>query len=305
MANRLNTDIRNGRLIVPPEFGRGYCAGFIFNPHIRLFIMNYELDRELVIENPVEEPAGRMILFKFRHIFPFSSSVGSTDSRPATPSVLIATNNLRIGEAFPVHSNTATINIEVEAEYLRGLFPDPELSPLLSGLLSQDQPLLFEQVVYPSLQRIVEELTGERIDPLFERFLLRIKAEELVCRLLMELAQRGEKQLYGLNEEDIRAVYEVKRSMLERLSEPPRIRQLAARAHMSPSKLNRLFGQVFGASVFHYYQAHRMKEAARLLKEELLSVSDTGYRLGFTNLSHFSRIFKRHIGMKPKQFSRT
>jgi AraC-like DNA-binding protein len=31
---------------------------------------------------------------------------------------------------------------------------------------------------------------------------------------------------------------------------------------------------------------------------------DANYRLGFTNLSHFSRVFKEHIGMKPKQYSR-
>jgi AraC-like DNA-binding protein len=48
-----------------------------------------------------------------------------------------------------------------------------------------------------------------------------------------------------------------------------------------------------------------MKEAARLLREEKLSVSDVGYRLGFTNLSHFSRVFKEHIGMKPKQYSQS
>ncbi len=48
-----------------------------------------------------------------------------------------------------------------------------------------------------------------------------------------------------------------------------------------------------------------MKEAARLLKEEQLSVSEVGYRLGFTNLSHFTRVFEEHIGMKPKKFSKT
>jgi AraC-like DNA-binding protein len=74
---------------------------------------------------------------------------------------------------------------------------------------------------------------------------------------------------------------------------------------MSPSKLKRLFKQIFGNSIFSYYQAFRMKEAARLLKEEKLSVSDVGYQLGFTNLSHFSRVFKEHIGMKPKQYSRS
>jgi len=74
---------------------------------------------------------------------------------------------------------------------------------------------------------------------------------------------------------------------------------------MSPSKLKRLFKQIFGNSIFSYYQEFRIQEAARLLKEEKLSVSDAGYRLGFTNLSHFSRVFEEHIGIKPKQYSRS
>ncbi|WP_242052327.1 helix-turn-helix domain-containing protein [Dysgonomonas sp. GY75] len=42
-----------------------------------------------------------------------------------------------------------------------------------------------------------------------------------------------------------------------------------------------------------------------MLKEEKLSASDVGYRLEFTNLSHFSRVFNEHMGMKPKQYSRS
>lgn len=93
--------------------------------------------------------------------------------------------------------------------------------------------------------------------------------------------------------------------MLEHLDTPPVIKELAAGASMSPSKLKRVFKQIFGNSIFRYYQEFRMKEAARLLKEEKLTVSDAGYQLGFTNLSHFSRVFKEHLGMKPKQFSRS
>jgi len=32
-----------------------------------------------------------------------------------------------------------------------------------------------------------------------------------------------------------------------------------------------------------------------------LSVSEVSYRLGFTNLSHFSRVFDQHTGLKPKR----
>ncbi len=48
-----------------------------------------------------------------------------------------------------------------------------------------------------------------------------------------------------------------------------------------------------------------MKEATRLLKKGTLSVADVGYQLGFTNLGHFSRIFKFHVGMNPKKYSKS
>jgi AraC-like DNA-binding protein len=159
-------------------------------------------------------------------------------------------------------------------------------------------------MIYPSLQKVVDEIVTDPVDETFELFFRRIKAEELICRLLMELKKRDEKHLVALNIQDIQAIYNVKKQMLEHPETPPVINELAVKVHMSPSKLKRLFKQIFGNSIFRYYQEFRMQEAARLLKEEKRSVSEVGYQLGFTNLSHFSRVFTDHIGMKPKQYSR-
>jgi len=46
-----------------------------------------------------------------------------------------------------------------------------------------------------------------------------------------------------------------------------------------------------------------MKKAAYLIKEENLSVSEAGYRMGFSNLSHFITLFEMHNGIKPKKYS--
>jgi AraC-like DNA-binding protein len=121
----------------------------------------------------------------------------------------------------------------------------------------------------------------------------------------MELEKRDEKHLYDLNIHDIQTIYKVKTQMLEHLGVPPVIGDLALSASMSPTKLKRLFKQIFGNSIFNYYQTFRIKEAALLLKEGKLSVSEVGYRMGFTNLSHFSKVFKAHIGVRPKQYNRS
>lgn len=304
LADLLGTAIKNRRLEIPEKFGKGYCTGFVFNEQIRMLICNYELNNDLVVENPDIDTSKRKIFFKFQNIFPNAETLSTRKHTKETPSVLIATSRINTDDVIAIHTNTAVINIEVDARYLNGLFASTEKSPVLQSLLENTQPLLFEQLIYPSIQRIVDEIITESVHEVFELFFLRIKAEELICRLLMALEKRDEKHLYALNSQDIQAIYQIKEQMLENLANPPLIQELASGANMSPTKLKRVFKQIFGNSIFSYYQGFRMKEAARLLKEEKLSVSDVGYQLGFTNLSHFSRIFEEHIGMKPKQYSR-
>ena len=258
-----------------------------------------------MIENPEINASKRMIFFKFQNIFPKTGVVSMGKHVTEMPSVLIATSRLYTDDVISIHTNTAVINIEVDADYLNELFDSTDKSPILQSLLQNVQPLLFEQMIYPSLQKIVDEIVTESVGQTFELFFLRIKAEELICRLLMELVKRDEKHLYALNSHDIQILYKVKEQMLEHLETPPVIKELAFCANMSPSKLKRLFKQIFGNSIFSYYQEFRMKEATRLLKEKKFSISDVGYQLGFTNLSHFSRVFKEHIGMNPKQYSRS
>ena len=300
LAQILGTEIKNNRLEIPTEFGNGYCTGFVFNEHIRMLISNYELNEELVVENPDINASKRMIFFKFQNIFP-KTEILSIEM----PSVLVATSSMNTDDFISIHTNTAVINIEVDATYLNGLVDLSEKSPVLQSLLQNTQPLLFEQLIFPSIRKIVDEIVNEPVDKAFELFYLRIKSEELICRLLMELEKRDEKHLYALNSQDIQILYKVKEQMLAHPETPPVINVLADFANMSATKLKRLFRQIFGNSIFSYYQEFRMKEAARLLKAEKLSVTDVGYKLGFTNLSHFSRVFEEHIGMKPKQYSRT
>jgi AraC-like DNA-binding protein len=302
LADLMGTVLKDRKLEIPSKFGIGYCTGFIFNEHIRMLISNYELKEDIIIKNPEINGSHRLIFFKFQNIFPKIHT--SPNVRHLMPSVLIATSGISTDDVLSIHTNTVTINIEVDADYLHKLFADSSgKSPVLKSLLQNNHPLLFEQLIYPPLQKVVDEIVAEPIDKTFTLFFLRIKAEELICKLLMELEKRNEEHLYALNIKDIEAIYKVRAQILEHLETPPIIGDLAIGAGISPTKLKRLFKQIFGNSIFKYYQAFRMKEAAILLNDKKLSVSDVGYKLGFTNLSHFSRKFEEHIGTKPKQYT--
>ncbi|SFN78740.1 AraC-type DNA-binding protein [Chryseobacterium oleae] len=303
LAHVLGTKLKNRRLEIPSGLGSGYCTGFVFNTHIRMLISNYELNDDVVLENPERDAARKVIFFKFQNIFPKAESWSVEKHPGGMPSVLIATSRINTDEIISIHSNTSTINIEVEADYLSQLLSTPHQSPVLQSLLQNTQPYLFEQLIYPSLQKVVDEIISESVGETFELFFMRIKAEEMICRLLMELEKRNEKRIYALNSHDIEILYKIRDQVLQNLDIPPVIGKLSAEAGMSPTKLKRLFKQIFGDSIFSYYQGFRMKEAIVLLKEKKYSVSEVGYKLGFTNLSHFSKIFKEHMGMNPKQYA--
>jgi AraC-like DNA-binding protein len=301
-AQVLGTEVKDHRVEVPERFGKGYCTGFIFNENIRMIMMDYQLNTDIVINNPDAKFHSKMILFKF-HLTPARRNFITEKSLIDSALVSITTGKMS-SELVTIHTNNAVLNIEVDAEYLEKVVDLEENSPVVQGLMLNKQPLLFEEKISYLLQIIVEEVMTYPVDDSFKFYFLKIKAEELVCRVLMELKNRKERQIYPLNKNDAQAIYDVKSRIVEHLDKPPVISELACFANMSSSKLKYLFRQIFGNSIYSYYQNLRMQEAMRLLKIEKLSVAETGYRLGFTNLGHFAKVFNEHVGTKPKQYSR-
>jgi len=49
----------------------------------------------------------------------------------------------------------------------------------------------------------------------------------------------------------------------------------------------------------------KLKLAAKFLINKQGNVSEAAYEFGFSNPSHFSRMFKKHFGVSPKEFQRT
>ncbi len=195
--------------------------------------------------------------------------------------------------------------VSIEADYLKQLVSidlnhdKQPLSRIFSG-----KPFLYEEMVTPRIHALVDELTQkQKNEDLLDLFFYQIKAFELIYLFLNEFAKRELVPLIPINKQDMNAIYQVRDHVLQDSSVPPLLADLSQKAAMSDSKMKKLFKQVFGIGVYEYYQDARMKKAARLLSLEHYSVTQTGYALGFSNLSHFGRLFEKHFGMKPKKYS--
>jgi AraC family transcriptional regulator len=63
-----------------------------------------------------------------------------------------------------------------------------------------------------------------------------------------------------------------------------------------------LFKQSMGITLHQYILKCRVEKAKYLLQHSQLSVADIAIRVGFCDQSHLTRLFKRIVGVPPKQF---
>lgn len=87
----------------------------------------------------------------------------------------------------------------------------------------------------------------------------------------------------------------------EHPEEPAGLEALADAAELSPYHFLRVFRSVLGVTPHQYAIRARLRHAARLLTSDA-SVTRIAYAVGFGDLSHFVRSFRRAAGVSPSRF---
>lgn len=88
----------------------------------------------------------------------------------------------------------------------------------------------------------------------------------------------------------------------ERYGEQLSLSALARHAGMSISRFSCVFREALGTSPLEYVAATRMREARRRLRTPGLTIAEVAYAVGFQDSNYFSRSFKQHHGMSPREF---
>lgn len=101
------------------------------------------------------------------------------------------------------------------------------------------------------------------------------------------------------NETDRGKIVKAREILLEQLGEPLTIKELSRKVAINECYLKKGFKELFGVTIFDFYQEQRMQYARYLLYEKGLSVTDVSFMLGYSSISHFSTAFKKHTGLKP------
>ncbi len=101
------------------------------------------------------------------------------------------------------------------------------------------------------------------------------------------------------NEADREKIIKAREILLQHIGEPLTIKELSRKVAINECYLKKGFKELFGTTVFDFYQSQRMEHARYLLYEKGLSVTEVSVLLGYSSISHFSTAFKKHTGLKP------
>ena len=88
----------------------------------------------------------------------------------------------------------------------------------------------------------------------------------------------------------------------ERCADPLSLSEIASRYELNPSYFSRLFHRHAGIPLVEFINRARIQKSCRLLKRSDASIVEIAVAVGYNNLSHFNRCFRRLMGVSPREY---
>lgn len=125
---------------------------------------------------------------------------------------------------------------------------------------------------------------------------LLIEAALVKALVLAKQRQVSSEEKEKINWQELAAYIE------QNFSEEISFSQIAKKYNYSLDRFRHLFSEHFGASPTAYLIVKRVGFAKYLLENSNLNITDIAFECGFGSSSQFTNVFKKHIGLSPKEY---
>lgn len=309
-SQHIRVPIADDMLTIPASLGEGYIRRLWFGKDFKITLHRYTLKEDFTIRRSCPEGGNDLITMFFYSNeqsleIAFSNSPQVQFSQRDDSAIQVTSNDLSSTICFPANRLIHYAVVGIMVPRLKELLSLGHPNGILQTITERGNSFLFFEGMTAEVRLILKNMGDVNLDDDLGRFYMQNKVQELLYLLFHKLSQRENIAHQRINSADAERLLLIRNEIISDLSVPPVLKDLAQLAAMSETKLKQLFKQTFGASIYNYFQQARMEEAAFLLKQGRHTVGEVGYELGFSNLSHFSRLFEKHYGLNPKRFAVT
>ncbi|MCF6407294.1 helix-turn-helix transcriptional regulator [Chitinophaga filiformis] len=108
--------------------------------------------------------------------------------------------------------------------------------------------------------------------------------------------------LYFRSDLNLYKLFSIRKKLMENSHLTIKLPALAKEIGMGQSKMVKLFKQVFNRSISQFAQKARIIKAKNLLSSKKYSVSEVGYMVGYSNMTHFAKAFRKYYKVNPSEY---
>ena len=307
IAGQLGVEIKNCGFQIPPGQGEGYFSQIQFNDNI--LITYYELllnEESTIIRKKSENNDIIPIIFWLSNsgIKQELHSEKKEIGRDTPNGIFLPANSIETKYTFPKGVQVRNITVFIEKNWLRQNVREQN-NYLNNVILSSSKYFLFEDISYKMSEVIMqmEETLKNKMNHPLAKINLYANTLNLIHLFFEKILSRPTgKRVLNITPQDIQRLFKVKAILIREYISIPSTGYLAKECGINERKLQRLFKQVFGKGIYQFAMAVKMNEAKKMLITKNYNVSEVGYMVGYSNLSHFTEKFKEYFGITPKSF---
>lgn len=208
------------------------------------------------------------------------------------------TYSLQPHDVILFRSNPAKISINEGTSYLTAVFEINQRKAL--HILNHTFHCTSE------LQQILWKLLIESMESsYYTRTLMTCYLQETLLLLMQFYEAINHKALISDNRSDRNDLLsEILAYMNKRITEPLTIEEICHEFYISRSSLQALFKTHLNTSPKNYLLNIKLQKSKELIRDNQYTISEIAYRLGFSSIHYFSRLFKKYFNITPSAYAR-
>jgi AraC-like DNA-binding protein len=308
-AASLNCSVKDHMFSIPPTLGKGTILAHTIGQHLSYAILNLKLESDLELAREAEGVKGFTLSFNQVEV---QKEIRLSEDQSITTDKRTLRNDIYLSDTrdshvikIPAGSSVKRLVIffrhELAAQYLPVEILD-KLESFAHENSIAENPYF---VSLPHRETLREIFEMKENDPLGQiRRLARII--HLTEKFLHSFLRQEQAVLpRAIKKGDLESMQHIEQILSSRLEGFPSLESLAHEVFMSTSKLKNLFKQVYGFTLYDYYNKNRLLRAKEMLITGQCSIKQAGSEIGFSNLSHFAKAFKKEFGILPRDLVKT
>ncbi len=202
-----------------------------------------------------------------------------------------------------VSPNSQLVTVLISIKKFHSLFSQEANQISFLSEENADKKYYKDHIITPSMAVALSQILQHQPNTLMSRLYLKGKVYELLSLYFNPTEATDVAECpFLVDEENVRKIRNAKKIVLDRMTNPPSLQDLADEIGLSLKKLKEGFKQLYGSTVYQFILDHKMNHARQLLGSGSYNVNEVALQLGYSNSSHFIDAFKKKFGTTPKKY---